>query len=49
MNAKQAAHPEALRARLERRRAGASGTHADRRTKRNRTRGAQRRNAIKEW
>lgn len=25
------------------------GIHGDRRTKRNRTRGAQKRNAIKEW
>ena len=34
---------------LDRRASGASGKHADRRTKRNRTRSAQRRNAIKEW
>ena len=31
------------------RRSGAAGKHGDRRTKRNRTRGAQKSRAIKEW
>jgi hypothetical protein len=33
----------------EKRRSGAAGTHADKRTKRNRTRSAQRARAIREW
>jgi hypothetical protein len=33
----------------ELRRSGAAGTHGDRRTKRARTRGAIKRNALKEW
>lgn len=46
MTIETAAAPEQLRARLERRRSGAAGKHADRRTRRNRDRSAQRRNAI---
>lgn len=41
-----AASPEQLRARLELRRSGAAGMHKDRRTRRNRDRASQRRNAI---
>jgi hypothetical protein len=37
-----AAAPEQLRARLERRRSGAAGKHADRRTRRNRERRSSR-------
>lgn len=42
------ASAEHVRAVQELRRSGAAGTHGDRRTKRNRTRGAQRRNSIRE-
>jgi hypothetical protein len=38
--------PEVMRQRRELRRSGAAGIHGDRRTKRNRTRSAQRRGAI---
>jgi len=31
------------------RRSGAAGKHGDRRTKRNRTRGAQKRSAMRDW
>lgn len=34
---------------VEKRRSGAAGTHADRRTKRNRTRAARRATALKGW
>jgi hypothetical protein len=37
------------RATQERRKSGGYGSHADKRTKRNRTRSAQNRNAIKEY
>lgn len=37
-----------MRAVQDLRRSGAAGTHGDRRTKRNRDRGAQKRNAIRE-
>ena len=40
---------EQIRATQERRRSGAAGTHADRRTKRNRTRSANKRTALKDW
>lgn len=43
------ANPERAAAVQELRRSGASGKHADRRTKRLRTRDAQKRNAMKEW
>jgi hypothetical protein len=33
----------------ELRRSGAAGKHGDRRTKRNRTRGAQKRSAMRDW
>lgn len=39
---------ERVRAAQERRRSGAAGIHGDRRTKRNRDRGAQKRAAIQE-
>lgn len=41
--------PEQVQALQERRRSGAAGAHADRRTKRQRTRGAQRSAALKGW
>jgi hypothetical protein len=41
--------PEQVQALQGLRASGAAGKHADRRTKRNRTRAAQRRNALKEW
>jgi hypothetical protein len=41
--------PEALRATQERRRSGAAGTHANKGTKRARTRSAAKRRAIKEF
>jgi hypothetical protein len=40
--------PDVVRHRQELRRSGAAGKHGDRRDKRNRTRGDQRRNAIAE-
>lgn len=40
---------EELQARLGRKSSGAAGTHGDRRTKRNRTRGARKANAIAEF
>jgi hypothetical protein len=40
--------PEQLRATQELRSSGAAGKHGDRRTKRNRTRSAQRRSAIRD-
>lgn len=46
---KQAASPEQLRARQERRRSNAAGLHGDRRTKRLRTRSTQKRAALTEW
>ncbi len=46
---KDAANPALAKAMAEKRRSGAAGTHADRRTKRNRTRAAQRRSALKGW
>lgn len=42
------ANPALARAMQEKRRSSAAGTHADRRTRRNRSRSAQKRNAIKE-
>lgn len=42
------ANPEYIKAMREIRRSNAAGTHGDRRTKRNRDRSAQKRNAIKE-
>jgi hypothetical protein len=42
------ANADRTRAVQERRRSGAAGKHADRRTRRNRDRGAQRRRAIAE-
>lgn len=45
---KNTENPEYARAMAELRRSGASGTHADKRDKRSRTRGAQRRRAIRE-
>lgn len=44
-----AMHPEQVRRMQELRRSGAAGIHGDRRTKRNRTRAAQKRSALKEW
>jgi hypothetical protein len=41
--------PERVRADVERRRSGAAGKHLDKRTKRNRDRSSQRRNAISEF
>lgn len=41
--------PANVRARLELRRSGAAGKHGDRRTKRLRTRSAQKRAALKDW
>ena len=43
------ASPAQLKARLERRKSGAAGTHGDRRTKRNRTRAAQKSRALRDW
>ena len=40
---------ERVRARQERRRSGAAGKHADRRTKRKRTRNAQKRAALADY
>lgn len=42
------ANPELARAMQEKRRSNAAGTHADRRTRRNRSRSAQKQRAIKE-
>lgn len=41
--------PEAVRRLQELRRSGAAGKHADRRSKRTRTRGAARARALKDW
>jgi hypothetical protein len=41
--------PEEVRAHAERRRSGAAGKHADRRTKRTRTRATQRSAALQGW
>jgi hypothetical protein len=41
--------PEQVQATQELRRSGAAGKHADRRTKRTRTRAAQRRQSLKDW
>ena len=40
---------EQVRATQERRRSGAAGTHADRRTKRVRTRSAKKSAALRDW
>lgn len=40
---------EVRRAEFERARSGAAGTHGDRRTKRVRTRNAQKQAALREW
>lgn len=45
---KPTANPEYAHGMREIRRSSAAGTHADRRTKRNRDRAAKRRNAIRE-
>jgi hypothetical protein len=42
-------HPDALRVLQERRRSGAAGKHADKRTKRTRTRAAAKARALKEF
>jgi hypothetical protein len=42
-------HPEQVRAMQELRRSGAAGKHADRRSKRVRTRGAAKARAMREW
>lgn len=48
MNARKDAPDARTRAALGRRASAASGTHADRRTRRNRSRADQRRNAVRE-
>lgn len=48
MNVTKGANPQRVRADQERRRSNAAGKHHDKRTKRNRSRSAQRSNAIKE-
>lgn len=48
MNTNKASREQVI-ARQERKRSGAAGTHGDRRTKRNRTRSAQKRRAISEY
>ena len=45
---KHQANPELARAMQEKRRSSAAGTHADRRTRRNRSRAAQKNRAIRE-
>jgi hypothetical protein len=47
--ASMAMDPAAVRAMQELRRSGAAGTHGDRRLKRQRTRAALRRAAVREW
>lgn len=41
-------NPDAFRAHVERARSGAAGAHADRRTRRNRSRAAQKATAIRQ-